>query len=85
MGTWKEQYRQAMHGQASMLSLLRSGMAALQASGDAGLRSSIVGERFVAPYALCDALDACGIPAPSDAMPPMTVDTQHAATISKPH
>lgn len=50
-----------------MLRLLRNSMAAAQASGDAALRGSVTAERFVAPCVLCDALDACGVPAPADA------------------
>jgi len=65
-----------------MLNLLRCGMAAIQASGNTMLRSGVAAERFVAPYVLCDALDACGVPAPSDSLSPIIVDTQRRATIS---
>jgi hypothetical protein len=60
-----------------MLRLLRNGMAAAQASGDAALRSSVTAERFVVPCVLCDALDACGVPAPADAASP--IDSRQAA------
>jgi len=47
-----------------MLRLLRCGMVAAQQSGNAALCSKIAAERFVAPLDLCEALDACGVPAP---------------------
>ena len=62
MGTWKEQYTKAMHGHTSMLRLLRCGLAAVQESGNGVLCSQFPVERIVAPYALCDALDAFGVP-----------------------
>lgn len=64
MGTWTEQYNKVVHGQASMLRLLRCGMAAAKKSGNAVLCSKIAAERFVAPLDLCEALDACGVPGP---------------------
>ena len=82
MGTWKQQYRQAVHEQASMLCLLRNGVAAVLSSGNATLRSSIAAERFVAPCVLCMALDACGVPAPTDVASPITGDTQARASLS---
>ena len=48
-----------------MLRLLRSGLAAIQKSGNAALCSRFPAERFVAPYALCDVLDAFGVPVPT--------------------
>jgi hypothetical protein len=69
METWTERYRQAVLGRASMLRLLRSGMAAVQASHNAALMSKVGAERFVAPYILCDALDVYGIPVPGDTLP----------------
>lgn len=84
MGTWKEQYRLAIHGQVSMLRLLRSGMAAVQQSDNAALRSKMAAERVVAPYVLCDALDAHDVPPPTDAASPATPytldDNSHAPT-----
>lgn len=64
-----------------MLRLLRNGMAAARASGDAALRSSVTAERFVVPCVLCDALDACGVPAPADAA--SSIDSHHA-TVGDP-
>jgi hypothetical protein len=57
-----------------MLRLLRCGAIAVHESGDAALRSRIAAERVVAPYALCDALDAHGVPAPNDGVSPITSD-----------
>ena len=64
MATWKEQYSKVVHGRGSMLRLLRCGIAAAKGSGDIALCSKIDAERFVAPLALCEALDACGVPGP---------------------
>jgi hypothetical protein len=82
METWTERYRQAVLGRASMLRLLRSGMAAVQASHNAALMNKVGAERFVAPYVLCDALDAYSIPMPGDALP---VDVPTGATTMKRH
>lgn len=65
-----------------MLRLLRSSMAAVQASDNADLRSRIGAERFIAPYILCDALDAYAIPVPSDSV---TVDGPMCSADNRPH
>jgi len=62
-----------------MLGLLHNGMTAVLSSGNAALRSSIAAERFVAPHVLCMALDACGVPVPTDAASSIGVDTQPRA------
>jgi hypothetical protein len=80
VGTWKEQYRLAVHGQGSMLRLIGCGMIAVQDSGNAALRSRIAAERVVAPYVLCDALDTHGVPAPTDGVSPITVEDSNAPT-----
>ena len=85
VGNWMERYFQAVHGQGSMLRLLRCGMAAVQESGNAALRSKISGERFVAPYVLCDALDEAGVPLPTSAASSTTMDTQQSPTSSRSH
>jgi len=81
VGTWKEHYRQAILGRESMVRLLHSVMAAVEQSADTALRSRIATERFLAPSALCDVLDAYGVPMPSDEsmLPVMWKDAQRGA------
>lgn len=62
MGAWSEQYRQAVLGQGSVVRLIGSAMAAVEASGDAALRYRIANERFLAPCVLCEVLDVYGVP-----------------------
>ena len=62
MGTWSEQYRQAVLGQGSVVRLIGSAMAAVEASEDAALKYRIANERFLSPCVLCEALDVYGVP-----------------------
>lgn len=84
VGTWKEHYRQAVLGGESLVRLMRSGMAAVEQSTDTALQSRIATERFLTPSALCDLLDAYGVPVPGDesTMPLIRRNTRLGVTLS---
>jgi hypothetical protein len=63
---WKDLYVGAIRRPEALQSLLRDGLAAVQASGDAALRDKLtVGT--ATPFKLCATLDEHGVPVPIDA------------------
>ena len=74
MGTWSEQYRQAVLGQGSVVRLIGSAMAAVEASEDAALKYRIANVSVSCRRAscvrswMCTAC-RCSSPSPFDAGP----------------
>jgi hypothetical protein len=65
--TWKDLYISAIRRPESVQALLEQGLAAAQASDDAGLRRAIAVETAT-PFKLCAALDAHGVDVPPEAV-----------------